>query len=127
MDSDIVRRPITVKSNVWTLCALFAGILLTLPGYARADDRSDAVDKLFDRWNTSFSAKTLEPSLPLAAYAVLYYSADLDTVYTVLIHGQTLSLRTPRGDVLLTLNPGDTYDLRSNISEVKVSGMLVFS
>jgi Beta-lactamase len=37
--------------------------------------------------------------LPLAAYTGLYYSTDLDTVYAVLVHGETLSLRTPRGEV----------------------------
>jgi CubicO group peptidase (beta-lactamase class C family) len=65
--------------------------------------------------------------LPLAAYAGLYYSTDLDTVYTVLIHGQTLSLRTPRGEVPMILHSGDTYDVKGNLMEGKVSGMLEFT
>lgn len=73
------------------------------------------------------SPETTTAPLPLAAYAGLYYSADLDTVYTVLIHGQTLSLRTPRGEVPMVLHSGDTYDVRGNMLEGKASGTLVFS
>ena len=69
---------------------------------------------------------TMTP-LPLAAYTGLYYSADLDTVYTVLIHEQTLSLRNPRGVVPLALQSGDSYDVKGNMSEGKASGVLVFS
>jgi CubicO group peptidase (beta-lactamase class C family) len=73
------------------------------------------------------SPETTAAPLPLAAYAGLYYSADLDTVYTVLIHDQTLSLRTPRGEVPMVLHAGDIYDVRGNMLEGKASGMLVFS
>jgi CubicO group peptidase (beta-lactamase class C family) len=91
---------------------------------------------LHDPSGTDFAGRRVEaiPSLetpaaplPLAAYAGLYYSADLDAVYAVLIHGQTLSLRTPRGEVPLVLHAGDIYDLRGNLLEGKAAGMLVFS
>ena len=79
------------------------------------------------RMETPPSPETPEPPLPLAAYAGLYYSPDLDTGYTVIIHGQTLSLRTPRGEVPMAPRSGDTYDVRGNLSDCKVSGMLLFS
>jgi CubicO group peptidase (beta-lactamase class C family) len=91
---------------------------------------------LHDPSGTDFAGRRVEaiPSpetpatpLPLAAYAGIYYSADLDTIYTVLIHEQTLSLRTPRGEVPLVLHADDIYDVKGNMLEGKASGMLVFS
>jgi len=91
---------------------------------------------LHDSSGTDFAGRRVEaaPShetktapLALPAYAGLYYSADLDTVYTVLIHGQTLGLRTPRGEVPLILQSGDTYDVKGNMLEGKASGTLAFN
>jgi len=71
-------------------------------------------------------ANTAAP-LPLTAYVGLYYSADLDTVYVVVLHGGALSLRTPRGEVPMVLQSGDIYDVRGNMQEGKASGMLMFT
>lgn len=73
------------------------------------------------------SPETPATPLPLTAYAGLYYSADLDTVYTVLIHEQTLSLRTPRGEVPMKIRSSNIYDVRGNRMEGKVSGTLEFN
>lgn len=74
----------------------------------------------------SLPALSVAP-LPPDAYAGLYYSTDLDAVYTVLAHGKILSLRTPRGEVPLVLHSGDFYDVKGNLTEGKVSGMLEFT
>ena len=71
--------------------------------------------------------KTQTTPLPLTSYVGIYYSTELDTAYTVLTHGQTLSLRTPRGEVPMMLHSGDTYDVKGNLMEGKVSGMLEFT
>ncbi|HZY62778.1 MAG TPA: serine hydrolase domain-containing protein [Edaphobacter sp.] len=74
----------------------------------------------------SLPALSVAP-LPPDAYAGLYYSTDLDTVYTVLVNGKLLSLRTPRGEVPLLLHSGDFYDVKGNLPEGKASGMLEFT
>jgi hypothetical protein len=66
-------------------------------------------------------------SLPLDAYEGLYYSTDLDVAYTVFVLGRTLTLRTPRGEVPLSLHAGDIYEVKGNMMEGKVSGMLEFT
>lgn len=71
--------------------------------------------------------KSQKTALPLRSYAGLYYSKELDTAYTVLTRGQTLSLRTPRGEVPLMLHSGDTYDVKGNLMEGKAAGMLEFT
>jgi CubicO group peptidase (beta-lactamase class C family) len=65
--------------------------------------------------------------LPPDAYAGLYYSTDLDAVYTVLVRGKVLNLLTPRGQVPLIRHSGDFYDVKGNLTEGKVSGMLEFT
>ena len=65
--------------------------------------------------------------LPPDAYAGLYYSTDLDAVYTVLARGKVLNLLTPRGQVTLIRHSGDFYDVKGNLTEGKVSGMLEFT
>lgn len=91
---------------------------------------------LHDPSGTDFAGRHVEPTsspetrdlpLPLTAYAGLYYSEDLDTVYTVLVHQQKLSLRTPRGEVALVLHSGDIYDVKGNMLEGTPSGMLAFT
>lgn len=74
----------------------------------------------------SLPALSVAP-LPPDAYAGLYYSTDLDAVYTVLVHGKVLGLRTPRGEVPLVRHSGDFYDVKGNLTEGKVSGMLEFT
>jgi CubicO group peptidase (beta-lactamase class C family) len=90
---------------------------------------------LHDRSGTDFAGRRVDAiTLPEtttahllpSACAGLYYSADIDTVYEVLIHGQTLGLRTPRGEVPMVQHSDDTYDVRGNMLEGKASGMLVF-
>jgi len=73
------------------------------------------------------SPETTTAPLPLSAYAGLYYCADIETVYGVLIDGQKLSLQTPRGEVPMVRHSDDTYDVKGNMQEGKASGMLVFT
>ncbi len=92
---------------------------------------------LHDSSGTDFAGRRVEgitspetttaPPLPLSAYAGLYYSADIDTVYAVLIDGQTLSLRTPRGEVPMVRRSDDIYEVKGDMPEGKVSGTLMFS
>jgi len=83
---------------------------------------------IHDLSGTDFAGRRMEATpLPLTSYVGFYYSTDLDTAYTVLTDGQTLSLCTPRGEAPMMLHSGDTYDVKGNLTEGKVSGMLEFT